>query len=43
MFFEPDENDIRADGIRYKMNLIPFFDANLVEKRLLADLKVGEL
>ncbi len=43
MFFEPEENDIRADGIRYKMNLIPFFDANLVEKRLLADLKVGEL
>ncbi len=43
MFFEPEENDVRADGIRYKMNLIPFFDADGVEKRLLEDLKVGDL
>lgn len=43
MFFEPEENDIRAEGIRYKMNLIPFFDADAVEEKLTADLKVGEL
>lgn len=42
MFFEPDENDIRTDGIRYKMNLIPFFDADLIEKRLLDDLQEKE-
>ena len=43
MFFEPEENDIRADGIRYKMKLIPFFDSDSVENRLLVDLKVGDL
>lgn len=39
MFFEPEENDIRAEGIRYKMNIIPFFDADLIETRMKEDLK----
>lgn len=42
MFFEPEENDIRAEGIRYKMNIIPFFDADLIEERMKQDLREKE-
>ena len=40
--FEPDENDIKADGIRYKLNLIPYFDADDVENTLRKDLREKE-
>ena len=42
MFFEPEEQDIKAEGIRYKMNLIPFFDVDSIEERLLEDLQEKE-
>lgn len=42
LFFEPEENDIRADGIRYKLNLIPYFDANHIEEVLRKDLREKE-
>ena len=42
LFFEPEENDIRADGIRYKLNLIPYFDANHIEDQLRKDLREKE-
>ena len=42
LFFEPEENDIRADGIRYKLNLIPYFDANYIEDVLRKDLREKE-
>ncbi|MBQ7752100.1 MAG: chemotaxis protein CheW [Treponema sp.] len=42
LFFEPDENDIKADGIRYKLNLIPYFDADDVENTLRKDLREKE-
>ena len=42
LFFEPDEHDIKADGIRYKLNLIPYFDADDVENTLRKDLREKE-
>ena len=42
MFFEPEEQDIRANGIRYKMNIIPFFDADFIENRMKQDLREDE-
>ncbi len=38
MFFEPEEQDIRLEGIRYKMNLIPFFDTDSIEVTMRNDL-----
>ncbi|MBR4630369.1 MAG: chemotaxis protein CheW [Treponema sp.] len=42
MFFEPEEQDIRVNGIRYKMNIIPFFDADFIENRMKQDLREDE-
>ena len=42
LFFEPEENDVRADGIRYKMNLIPYFDSDYIETQLKKDLRERE-
>lgn len=38
LFFEPEEQDIKLDGIRYKGELIKFFDVDIVEERLRRDL-----
>lgn len=42
MFFEPEEQDIRVDGIRYKTEIIPFFDAESIEDRMKEDLREKE-
>ncbi len=42
MFFEPEETDIRQDGIRYKSSIIPFFDVDYIEERLMEDLQEKE-
>jgi len=42
VFFEVEEQDILDDGIRYKRNVIPFFDANSVEERMINDLRENE-
>ena len=42
VFFEVEDEDIRADGIRYKANVIPFFDADFVEEKMRDDLREKE-
>ena len=42
IFFEIKEEDISADGIRYKMNVIPFFNADWVEEKMRDDLREKE-
>ena len=42
VFFEPEEDDIKPNGIRYKKQLIPFFDTDYIEAVLLRDLKADE-
>lgn len=42
MFFEPEEEDIHSDGIRYKRDIIPFFDADFVEESMRQDLREKE-
>ncbi|WP_191018053.1 chemotaxis protein CheW [Treponema zioleckii] len=42
MFFEPEEQDIRVDGIRYKTKIIPFFDSESIEERMKEDLTEKE-
>ena len=37
-FFEPEPTEIKPDGILYKKDLIPYFDADKIESRLLEDL-----
>ena len=43
LFFEPESEDILADGIKYKSRLIPFFDADSIETALRRDLREDEL
>lgn len=42
LFFEPDEDDIKADSIRYKKEVIPFFDADSIEALMRRDLRDDE-
>lgn len=39
LFFEPEEDDIRSEGIRHKGRIIPYFDAGYLEETLRRDLK----
>lgn len=43
LFFEPEKEDIMADGIKYKSKLIPFFDADSIETALRRDLREEEI
>ncbi len=43
LFFEPEKEDVLADGIRYKSKLIPFFDADSIEETLRRDLREDQL
>ena len=43
LFFEPEEEDISPDGIKYKSRIIPFFDIDAIETRLCQDLREEEL
>ncbi len=38
MFFEPEDKDILSEGIRYKMNIIPFLNADFIEQSMIHDL-----
>ena len=42
LFFEPEEEDVKADGIKYKNEIIRFFDADKIEDTLLNDLSSDE-
>ncbi len=42
VFFEPEEEDVLSNGVKYKAALVPFFDADSVEERLCIDLDVEE-
>lgn len=42
VFFEPEKTDIKSDGIVFKKELIPFFDMEEIEARLLEDLTEDE-
>ena len=39
VFFEPDEDDVLEDRIKYKHQVVPFFDDDAIEKALLTDLR----
>lgn len=43
LFFEPEEEDISTDGIRYKSRIIPYFDIDMIETTLCNDLREEEL
>ncbi len=43
LFFEPEKEDILANGIKYKQKLIPFFDADSIEATLRRDLREEEI
>ena len=43
LFFEPEPEDILAEGIKYKSKLIPFFDADSIEEVLRRDLREEEI
>lgn len=43
LFFEPEKEDIQADGIKYKTKLIPFFDVDSIETALRRDLREEEV
>ena len=43
LFFEPEKEDVLADGIKYKSKLIPFFDADSIEATLRQDLREEEI
>ena len=43
LFFEPEDEDISADGIRYKSRIIPYFDIDMIETTLCKDLREEEL
>ena len=38
VFFEPEEDDIFDDKIKYKLKYIPLFDADIIEKNINRDL-----
>ena len=43
LFFEPEDEDISPEGIKYKGHVIPFFDIDLMETTLCQDLREEEL
>lgn len=43
LFFEPEAEDITAEGIKYKSRIIPFFDIDAIENTLCQDLREEEL
>ena len=38
VFFEPEEDDVFDDKIKYKLKYIPLFDADIIEKNICKDL-----
>lgn len=42
VFFEPEEDDIFPDKVKYKFKFVPIFDADRVEERLCSDLGKDE-
>ena len=38
VFFEPEEDDVYEDKVKYKFKFIPIFDANRIEETLCKDL-----
>lgn len=38
VFFEPEEEDIQEDKVKYKFKFIPLFDPDAIEERLCEDL-----
>ena len=38
VFFEPEEDDILPDKVKYKFKFIPIFDADRIEEKLCDDL-----
>ena len=43
LFFEPEEEDILSDGIKYKTRIIPYFDVDSIETALCQDLMEEEI
>ena len=43
LFFEPEEDDILNEGIKYKTKIIPYFDADSIEATLYQDLREEEI
>lgn len=43
LFFEPEEEDILLDGIKYKTRIIPYFDVDSIETALCQDLMEEEI
>ena len=43
LFFEPEEEDITAEGVKYKSRIIPFFDIDAIEATLCQDLREEDL
>ncbi|MBR1639669.1 MAG: chemotaxis protein CheW [Treponema sp.] len=38
VFFEPEEEDVYEDSVKYKLRVIPIFDAEIIEQTLCRDL-----
>ncbi len=38
VFFEPEEDDVFKDKVKYKLKYIPLFNSDEIEKRLIRDL-----
>ena len=38
VFFEPEEDDVFEDKIKYKLKYIPLFDVDIIEKNICKDL-----
>ena len=38
VFYEPEQDDIFKDKVKYKLKYIPFFDADIIEKNICKDL-----
>lgn len=43
LFFEPEDEDISAEGVKYKSRIIPFFDIDAIEATLCKDLREEDL
>ena len=42
LFFEPEEDDVYEDKVKYKSEFIPLFDADRIEEKLCEDLGKDE-
>ena len=43
LFFEPEEEDISSEGIKYKSRIIPFFDIDAIETALCEGLREEDI